>query len=69
VQDSLPDELRKDAYKYCMDNGEEKALEVVQNPGDSPRRSIGGVATTTNFAYSYWAFTQACQQVRQELTS
>jgi hypothetical protein len=64
----MPAELRNTIYEYCMANEEEKVLNVLYCPHGIPRRSIRGVSTPTNFAHSYWGFTQTCLQVRNEFT-
>jgi hypothetical protein len=61
-------ELRNIIYEYRKVNGEEKVLNVLHYPHGIPRRSIRGVSTPTNFALSYWGFTQTCHQVRNQLT-
>ncbi|KAH7093488.1 hypothetical protein FB567DRAFT_609987 [Paraphoma chrysanthemicola] len=61
-------ELRNMIYAYCMTNEEEKILNVVRYPDGVPRRSARGTTASTNFAYSYWGFTQTCKQVRNEFT-
>jgi hypothetical protein len=65
---SLPAEMRNTIYEYCMEAEEKRVLNVVHYPDGIPRRSIRGISTTTNFAHSFWGFTQTCKQVRQELT-
>jgi len=65
---SLPAEMRNTIYEYCMETEEKKVLTVIHYPDGIPRRSVRGVSTTTNFAHSFWGFTQTCKQVREELT-
>jgi hypothetical protein len=66
----IPAELRNNIYKCCMEIEEKKTLNVVhyRYPDGIPRRSVRGIPTTTNFARSFWGFTQTCKQVRDELT-
>jgi hypothetical protein len=65
---SLPAELRNTVYEYCMANEEEKILNVVHYPNGVPRRSVRGISASTNFAHSYWGFTQTCRRIRNEFT-
>ncbi|KAF2832691.1 hypothetical protein CC86DRAFT_366416 [Ophiobolus disseminans] len=60
--------MRNTIYEYCMAVEEQKVLTVVHYPEGIPRRSVRGISTTTNFAHSFWGFTQTCKQVRDELT-
>ncbi|KAF2029570.1 hypothetical protein EK21DRAFT_112780 [Setomelanomma holmii] len=62
----LPGELRNRIYEYYMANEEEKTLNVVHYPKGVPRRSVRGISASTNFAHSFWGFTQTCRQVREE---
>ena len=64
----LPGEIRNKIYEHAMANEEQKTLNVVHYPGGIPRRSVRGMASKTNFAHSYWGFTQTCRQVRDEFT-
>ncbi|KAF1940997.1 hypothetical protein EJ02DRAFT_455539 [Clathrospora elynae] len=64
----LPGEIRNSIYEYAMVNENQKVLNVNHYPDGIPRRSIRGAISTTNFAHSYWGFTQACRQTRVEFT-
>ncbi|KAJ4372913.1 hypothetical protein N0V83_003204 [Neocucurbitaria cava] len=64
----LSGELRNIIYEYAMSNEEEKTVNVVHYPYGIPRRSVRGINSTTNFAHSYWGFTQTCRTIRQEFT-
>jgi hypothetical protein len=64
----VPAELRNSIYKCCMEIEGMKTLNVVHYPDGIPRHSVRGIPTTTNFARSFWGFTQTCKQVRNELT-
>ncbi|CAO2650213.1 Nn.00g015050.m01.CDS01 [Neocucurbitaria sp. VM-36] len=65
----LPGEIRNKIYEYAMSNEEEKMLNVIHYPNGIPRRSVrGGITSPTNFAHSYWGFTQTCQKIRNEFT-
>ncbi|KAF1849022.1 uncharacterized protein K460DRAFT_404273 [Cucurbitaria berberidis CBS 394.84] len=64
----IPGEIRNKIYEYAMLNEEEKTFNVIHYPNGVPRRSVRGITSMTNFAHSYWGFTQSCQQIRNEFT-
>ncbi|KAI4666550.1 uncharacterized protein J4E84_001798 [Alternaria hordeiaustralica] len=64
----LPGEVRNLIYQYAMTDEEKKILNVRHYPEGVPRRSVRGIACPTNFAHSYWGFTQICRQIRNEFT-
>ncbi|KAF1837644.1 hypothetical protein BDW02DRAFT_106850 [Decorospora gaudefroyi] len=61
-------EIRNAIYRRCMLNEVKKVINVRHYPDGVPRRSVRGITSTTNFAFSHWSFTQVCKQTREELT-
>jgi hypothetical protein len=64
----LPGEVRNSIYQYAMADEEQKILNIRHYPDGVPRRSIRGIASSNNFAHSYWGLTQTCHQIREEFT-